>query len=265
LVIPPRVVTLLSDFGHRDAFVGSMKGVILARCPTAQVVDLTHEIEPGDIVGAALQLRYAAQYFPAGTIHLAVVDPGVGSERRPVAVRSGGHFFIGPDNGMLWPAVAGAGSAEPFELRDARYRLPDVSATFHGRDIFAPAAGHLAAGVPIESIGPRCSELHTLALPEPTVKEDRIEGEVLWVDRFGNAITNLSPSLVHGLAGGGFRLVAGTTRIEGPSSHYAAVPIGRPLVVLGSMGLYEIAVHRGNAAEMMGLCRGSPVAVRALP
>jgi S-adenosylmethionine hydrolase len=253
------IITLLTDFGLRDAFVGTMKGVLLSRCPTAQLVDLTHALDLGDITGGALLLRAAVSFFPPGTIHLAVVDPGVGGPRRPLVLRAGSQFFVGPDNGLLWPAAVQAGASAAFELREERYRLSSVSSTFHGRDLFAPAAGALAAGTPPEAMGPPCSDPVTLSLSSAVVSGREIVGEVLWVDHFGNAITNLDPGVVSAGVGERFALRAGGLRLPGPSSHYGAVEAGQPVVVLGSMGYYEIAIREGNAADRLGLARGTRV------
>jgi S-adenosyl-L-methionine hydrolase (adenosine-forming) len=258
---PHPVITLLSDFGTQDAFVGTMKGVILAKCPSAQLVDLTHAVEPADIVGGALLLGAAAAYFPVGTVHLAVVDPGVGGTRRPIVIAAGEHCFVGPDNGLLWPAASAAGDPVIYELREVRFRLSQVSATFHGRDIFAPAAALLAAGEAPSAMGPLCESPCSLTLPVPVTGSGRVAGEVLWVDRFGNAITNLTPELVRRCAGEPFRMNAAEFSVVGPVSHYGAVPVGQPVVVLGSMGYYEIALNRGHAAEAFGLVRGTPVVV----
>jgi hypothetical protein len=262
---PAPVVTLLTDFGTQDAFVGTMKGVILVRCPAAHLVDLTHELEPADIVGGALMLASAARYFPAGTVHLAVVDPGVGGARRALVISAGGHYFVGPDNGLLWPAAEAAGIPVAHELREERFRLPEVSATFQGRDIFAPAAAFLAAGEPPAAMGPICTAPSQITLPVPVGASGRVTGEVLWVDRFGNAITNLTPDVVRRFVGESFQLSAAGMAVMGPASHYSAVPVGAPVVVLGSMGYYEVAVHRGHAAATLGLVRGAAVVVEPAP
>jgi S-adenosylmethionine hydrolase len=261
----PLIVTLLTDFGDRDGFVGVMKGVILGICPEARLVDLSHQVEPGDVAGGALLLRAAVAYFPPGTIHLAVVDPGVGSERRPIALAAGGHRFVGPDNGLLWPAAAhlAGNDAAPMArlLTNAAYRLPWVSATFHGRDLFAPAAAHLARGVEWESLGPAVTDPVRWEPPSVSRHAAGVAGEVLWIDRYGNAVTNLTPADADTVGPAWVAEIAGA-RLA-PGTHYAGAPPGEPLVLLGSMGTYEIAVNRGSAAERLGLRRGDPV--RLLP
>lgn len=261
---PTAIITLLTDFGTQDAFVGTMKGVILARCPAVQLVDLTHAVEPADIQGGALMLGAAAPYFPAGTVHLAVVDPGVGGTRRPLALTAGGQYFVGPDNGLLWPAASAAGEPIAYELRESRFRLPKVSATFHGRDIFAPAAALLASGETLSALGQVCGDPCTLAFPKAVTEGDRLTGDVIWIDRFGNAITNLTPEAAEKVVGVPFRLRVNGIALEGPATHYGAVRVGQPVLLLGSMGYYEIAINQGNAAATLGITRGAVVEVEAV-
>src|SRR5712691_6438607 len=184
------LVTLTTDFGLRDPFVGIMKGVILSICPTARLVDLTHEVEPQDILGGCLTLEAAVPFFPAGTVHLVVVDPGVGSARRAIALRTGGGYLVGPDNGVLTPAFERSGWTA-VALTAPEYRLPSVSRTFHGRDVFAPAAAYLAAGIPLERLGSTLTDPVRLPLPGCRLEGDALVGEVLAADRFGNLITSI--------------------------------------------------------------------------
>lgn len=258
----PPVIALLTDFGTRDPYVGIMQGVILTRAANAVCVTLTHEIEPGDVAGGALALLAAAEYFPKGTIFLAVVDPGVGGERRPLCLRSGGCHWVGPDNGLLWPAAAALGTPAAFQLASAAHRLPRVSRTFHGRDLFAPAAAALANGVPAEALGPPISDPVRLHFPEPAERGGRVVGEVLAIDRFGNAITNLRPEHLGDPAPGEAVFTVKRRTIRGPVTHYGAVPAGELLAIVGSLDRYEIAVNRGSAAERLGLRRGDRVAAR---
>lgn len=255
------VISLLTDFGDRDAFVGVMKGVILGICPQARLIDLCHQLEPGDVTGGALLLRSAAPYFPPGMVHLAVVDPGVGGERRPIAIRAGGQFFVGPDNGLLWAAArlicARGAPPETRRLANPAYRLPNVSATFHGRDVFAPAAAHLAVGVAWESLGPPVADAVRWEPPPARVEDGGVAGEILWIDRFGNAVTNLTPDDARRL-GETWEIEVAGARVA-PATHYGAAPEGEPLVVLGSLGYYELAVNRGSAAARFSLRRGDPI------
>ncbi len=185
-------VTFLTDFGLQDDFVGTCHGVIARIAPDARVIDVTHGIPPQAVLQGALVLANTMPYLPLG-VHLAVVDPGVGSERRAIAIRTvDGRFFVGPDNGLLMLAADELGVAAAHELSDARYRLPDVSHTFHARDVFAPAAAHIAVGVPLEELGPRIDpdELVRIQVPEPQVGRTQLSTEVLVIDRFGNVSTN---------------------------------------------------------------------------
>lgn len=263
---PPPIITLLTDFGTRDPFVGAMKGVILSLCPTARLVDLTHEVAAGDMRGGAFALWAAAPYFPPRTVHLAVVDPGVGGPRRPLVLRTEQALFVGPDNGLLWPAAAREAPPEAWEIDLATWDRP-ISATFHGRDVFAPAAARLAAGEPPGAFCRPFRNPVRLDWPRCRSEPGRVQGEVLALDRFGNAITNVTPGDLGSPGTGQATFTAAGNAMTGPASHYGAVPAGEPVVVVGSAGLYEIAVNQGSAAAALGLRVGSPVTVeiRAAP
>jgi S-adenosylmethionine hydrolase len=258
-----RPVALLSDFGYRDAYVGVMKGVLLARCPGVQVVDLTHGVPAHDVLAGALYLLSAAPYFPVDTLFLAVVDPGVGGERRGVCLRSGGRLFVGPDNGLLWPAASSCGRPEAFHLANPRWWLPETSSTFHGRDIFSPVAAALAAGRAPEDLGPAIPDPVRLELPPPFVEEGGASGEVILADHFGNLVTNLRPADLGHPEAGEVRFEIAGQALPGPSTHYGAAPAGSLVVVLGSFGYYEIAVNEGNAAIALGIGRGARIQARA--
>ncbi len=261
------IITLLTDFGYQDEFVGVMKGVMLSRYPQAQLVDLTHAIEPQDIVQGAYLLRSAASYFPAGSIHLAVVDPGVGGTRTAVAVRQDGHSYVAPNNGILSLVVeSGVDRVVSIENRDI-FKHP-VSATFHGRDIFAPAAAHLAAGNRMEELGPVMSHLDLIQVqPEIPVRcrTDKIEGCVVLIDSFGNLMTNISSrtlenvGVLHCNHQVGIRI--GATFIPMISSTYSSVEKQTPLALIGSRNYLEISVNMGNAAKQLGACKGDRVVV----
>lgn len=250
----PPIVTLLTDFGSLDTYVGQVKAAILSVAPETVLVDLTHAVPPQDIASGAFLLASAVEAFAAGTVHLAVVDPGVGSDRRAVAVQSTrGDRLVGPDNGLLWPAIERLGGVRrAVELREPRFWRPQpASVTFHGRDIFGPVAGHLARGVDMSPLGPAISNLERLELPRAT--EDR--GQVLYVDTYGNLITNFpSPDALLTTAS----LRVGACEAH-PAPHYAAAPRGALLVVPGSAGWLEIAVRDGSAAQVTGATRGTPV------
>ena len=265
-------LTFLSDFGLQDDFVGTCHGVIKTIAPEVQIIDVTHGIAPQDVLQGALVLANTTPYMPHG-VHLAVVDPGVGSARRPLALRSGdGRFFVGPDNGLLVPAAERLGGiAEAHELANADYALDIVSRTFHGRDLFAPAAAHLAAGVPLEALGPplAADALARLDLPEPEVGENRINATVLYIDRFGNVQLNLDRS--HSDRVG---IVPGT-RVElqiGPERYYAVAARTFADARKGDVILYEdayrniaLAISGGNAAELFAAAPGQEVRIRLQP
>jgi S-adenosyl-L-methionine hydrolase (adenosine-forming) len=250
------VITLLTDFGSTDPYVGMMKGVIATICPDANVVDLTHEVPPQDIRTGAFFLERSFRYFPAATIHVAVVDPGVGTSRKPIAVRSAGHVFIGPDNGLLSLA---AQRPRAVTLRRASYFRTDVSQTFHGRDVFAPVAAHLAAGVPFESLGPALRRIVALASTRPRRTQRGLKGAVVSVDRFGNLITNLDLTAWKSLRRPRLAIGSFTTTELAPS--YGAVRRGELALILGGYGLLEIAARDGSAAKILELGSGALVRV----
>ncbi len=259
------LVTLLTDFGYADPFVGIMKGVILSRCPDATLVDLSHDVPPYDILGASFLLQSAVRVFPTGTIHLAVVDPGVGSSRRPLAARIGGHVFVVPDNGLLSYPLA-TGSLDALRLiASERYMLAPVSATFHGRDIFAPAAGHLAAGLPLEQLGPEAADPVRLAIPFPRPHPTGgVAGEVVWIDHFGNCITNLTVDELHRVSPSG---EAAEVVLDGRRlpvvRHYDEAGPDAEGAVIGSSGRIELFARRGNLARRRGVMPGRSVVLRA--
>ena len=242
-----RVVTLITDFGTADGYVGEMKGVLLSLAGDIQIVDITHEIPPQDIELARLTVARTWRRFPAGTIHLVVVDPEVGSSRDALAVQSDDRFLVGPDNGVLSPGLLERSA------RTASLTVPEhASATFHGRDVFAPAAAALARGESIDSLGAPALDPIVRRTPVPVRRSDgAIEGEIIAIDRFGNAITNLT-GIDSGFVGLGDLVI--------PVRHtYADAPIGTPVAVVGSSGLLELAVRNDNAARALGISRGDKV------
>jgi S-adenosylmethionine hydrolase len=256
----PQVITLTTDFGRKDHYAGVLHGVILSISPSATVVDLCHDVPPQDVRAGAFILMAACRYFPAGTIHVAIVDPGVGTARRILAARAGGHVFIGPDNGLLRWALDRAGGAEQIvSVEHPRYRLAEVSATFHGRDVMAPAAGHLANGVPLADLGPAVVDPAGEPFPQPERRGDLLLGTVIYVDRFGNCVTNLPaperPVAQVGAAGQALPFCRA----------YAEAARGAPLALVGSAGLVEIAVNGGSAASELGLTVGAPVTMELSP
>jgi len=252
------IVALLSDFGTRDGYVGIMHGVILGINPKAKVVDIGHDIAPQDVHAAAFVLSTAYPYFPEDTIHVVVVDPGVGSERRAIAVRTSRSTFVAPDNGVLSYVFARESISQVVHITNARYCLSPLSSTFHGRDLFAPVAGHLSLGLSLSELGPPAGDPVHLALAEPRVQEDgTILGEVLYVDRFGNLITNVSQDLLP--RGQALRTQVAGRVVWGPVKAYALAAGGDLLTLIGSSGYLEIAVRNGSAAEALEVGRGAQV------
>jgi S-adenosylmethionine hydrolase len=263
-------IALLTDFGYRDHYVGVMKGVIASIAPAANVIDVTHGIAPQAIAAGSLVLAQSWRYFPPHTIFVAVVDPGVGTNRRPIAVETtAGAHFIGPDNGLLWNAANQAGIRRVVELTSASYRLAEVSATFHGRDIFAPAAAHLWRGVRMAALGPGLPAM-TPAPAGPAVTEGRNElaGSIVYVDGFGNLVTNIDRNCYERFASRfrGLRLSVRIGRrapIEILKAYGEARP-GSSLATFGSFEMLEVAVRDGSAAERFAGATGAPVLVQAV-
>ncbi len=258
-----RILTLTTDFGARDAYVASMKGVILGMVPEARLVDITHTIDAFDVMEAAYILRNAVEFFPAGTVHLAVVDPGVGSGRRPVAVRSGERWFVGPDNGLFSLVLYGQAVDERVVLdRPAFWRTPSPSATFHGRDVFAPVAAHILRGTPLGELGTPIEALKPLHWALPIDDQQGIQGWVVHVDRFGNGITNITRTLFEDRRRGrAVKCYVGSTILAHVACTYTDAPGGEPLMLFDSSDHLEIAVNTGNAAELLGIRKGAPVNV----
>lgn len=252
------IITLTTDFGLRDSYVAEMKAIILGLTPAVHLVDVTHEVEPQQIVEGALVLEAAAPFFPPGTIHVAVVDPGVGTGRRGLVVAAADQFFVGPDNGLFTPVFARGGWAA-FELAALEYRRPVVSRTFHGRDVFAPAAAHLALGVRPDRFGPPVSAPVLLPWSEPRPIAGGLAGSVIHVDRFGNLVTSIDAGQVEAAAGGG----GGTVRIGGRAlpvvGTYADLPPGGAGALVGSRNRLEVVVRDGSAAARLRARRGTPV------
>jgi S-adenosyl-L-methionine hydrolase (adenosine-forming) len=251
------IVTLTTDFGTRDPYVAAMKGVILGIARDARLVDATHEIAPHDVTEGALALEAIAPWFPPGTVHLAVVDPGVGTARRGLVVVRERALFVGPDNGLFTPFLDEGGWGA-FELVAPAYRLREVSTTFHGRDVFAPAAAHLAQGVAPERLGPAVAD--PVRLPWPTVREatGAVAGTVLHVDRFGNLVTSIRADAFG--AWGGISVRMGGKALPFVST-YGDLEPGQPGALVGGSGRLEIAVREGSAAVRLKASRGTPVVV----
>lgn len=256
------IITLTTDFGLSDSYVGAMKGVILRIAPDARLVDITHLAPPQDIVRASAILQGIVPYYPPETVHVVVIDPGVGSERRPIAVRTAQGFFVGPDNGVFTRVIADAVDAgSPPGIRhldNPSYWLPAISWTFHGRDIFAPVAAHLASGAAFEDLGPVIDDPVLLSLSSAARRPDgSIRGRIVSVDHFGNLVSDVPAGW---LAGRSWRFHIAGRLINGLSPTYAAVAPGEILALIGSSGQLEIAVRNGSAAQQLGVQAGEPIA-----
>jgi S-adenosyl-L-methionine hydrolase (adenosine-forming) len=248
--------------------VGIMKGVILSVNPSAQIIDVTHGIDPQDIMGAAYVINAAYRYFPLGSIHVVVVDPGVGSDRSIIAVSAGGHFFLAPDNGVLGLVLDGLQTDRIIKVENETYFLNPVSHTFHGRDIFAPVAGHLSNGVGIDSFGPAIThdQMVMIAFPKPYLSESgELVGRVISVDRFGNLITNIDQQKINEVFGiineRHLELFIGSHHIKGLFSSYHDVRPQSLLAIIGSMGFVEISLNLGNALKYCSVSCGDTVKV----
>jgi S-adenosylmethionine hydrolase len=259
------LITLTSDFGYNDPFVGMMKGVILRINPRAAIADLTHGITPHDVREAAMAIGESHVYFPPGTVHVVVVDPGVGSGRRRMLLEAAGQFFVGPDNGVFTTVIARHKEDAPVRSITASHLfLKSPGRTFEGRDVFAPVAAWLSMGTPPGELGEPVSDYVMLSIPAPRTVEDRIEGEVVRIDRFGNAITNISGEDINAFQGGGRAL---ETRIKGRVAdmfqYYSEPGAGAPGVgaIINSSGHLEIFMFMGSAAGELGLKPGEPVVI----
>lgn len=259
------MITLLSDFGLRDPYVAEMKAVILTICPEAKIVDITHEISKFDIRMGAFILASAAPYFPRGTVHVGVVDPGVGTERRPIIVESRRALYVGPDNGLLILAAQGEGLKRVYHITNEDFMLPGVSRTFHGREIFSPAGAYLSKGIKPGKFGPEISDFVRPSFVKTRFSEGKVFGEVLHVDDFGNIITNIpTPWLKKIKAAEGSSLVVKLgkrTEVLRFCRAYGEVSVDTPLAIIGSSSFLEISVNQGNAAELFRAKTGDPVQV----
>lgn len=256
------IITLLTDFGTKDPYVASMKGAILNINPRCSLVDITHDVIPHDIQEGALILANTFSYFPRGTIHLAVVDPGVGSARRPVLLVTPNYFFVGPDNGLFGLVTQRERVKQVVVLSRKEYFLPEVSMTFHGRDIFAPAAAHLSLGVKPSAFGYKTRSLKELGIRRPIVKDGKLLGEILHIDTFGNLVSNIDgEKLFQFTRGRPVVIRAGGKGIRELKRGYWQGKKGEPIALIGSGGFLEICVREGNAQKMLRAKRGDPIRI----
>lgn len=259
------IITLTTDFGSADHYVACMKGVILQQAPTTQIVDITHSIAAHDVVHGAFVIRQAFDYFPEGTIHVVVVDPGVGTTRRLLAASYDGQIILAPDNGIVSLVHRDFALDELRQIANGRLFRQDVSATFHGRDILAPVAGHLARGLSLVNVGPVIDQLEILNLEQPApLQQGGIQGQVLYVDHFGNLITNISEADLAAAVGNAVDLSVhvGPLRVGPLRTTYADVNPGEIVAILGSTGMLEVAINQGSAASQLRAAPGTIVIVR---
>jgi S-adenosylmethionine hydrolase len=257
------IITLTTDFGTNDHFVGTMKGVILNIVPEAAIVDISHAVQAFDVLDGALTISQAYSYFPTGTVHLVVVDPGVGTARRPIIASSDGYHFVAPDNGVLSLVYAREERIHVRHITSEHYFLQPVSNTFHARDVFAPVAAYLAKQVDSHKFGDEIEDFVKFSAPKPkAVNENQMRGVVLKVDRFGNLITNISPQDAPKLFAdqpGAFKIVVGKREITEIRKTYSEGAPGEVFGILGSMGFLEIAANRGAAAQVLAVGKGTEV------
>lgn len=261
IVMPSSIITLITDFGGRDGYVGAMKGVMLSVFSEATIVDITHEVPPQDVDSAAFVVHTACQFFPRGSVHVVVVDPGVGSERRILCAAAGERLFLTPDNGVLKYVFRDYPAADVYHVCNSKYYLSKVSRTFHGRDIFAPVAAHLAKGVAITEIGQPIDDYNRGRLPALIESKRELIGEIIYVDRFGNLITNIPFNKLEHYDETKIRVQVGHTTIAGLKTSYFAGNAGELIALIGSAEVLEIAINSGHAQNALHRKIGDEVKV----
>jgi S-adenosylmethionine hydrolase len=253
-------IVLLTDFGLSDPFVGQMKGVIAGISPRTHVINLCHHVPPLNVLVAAMFLKGSRKYFPPGSIFVTVVDPGVGTDRNAVMARAGDQYFVAPDNGCITPTVESMGSWEAVRIENPSYIADEISPTFHGRDIFAPAAAHLAQGVPMKSFGPRLESLVPVDQPQPELVGEEVHGRIIYIDHFGNAWTNISEEFLREI--GWLRqaekivTTVASCKIKGLRETYLSDKPNKPITLINSFDLVEVAWPGGNARDKLRLWEG---------
>jgi len=263
--VPQPIITLTTDYGSSDHLVGAIKGVILKINPDAKVVDICHNVMPYDILDGALTIAHAYSYFPPRTIHLVVVDPGVGTERRPILVSADQHYFVAPDNGVLSMVYEKEPRITIRHVTSEHYFLNPVSNTFHGRDVFAPVAAWLSKNWQTASFGDEITDYVRFSIPKPKLSGQELKGVVLRIDNFGNLITNLTPEDWAQIVqpGGKFKIVLGNKEIRQLAQNYAHGAPRDAFAIVGSSGFLEISVNKGSAARTLGVQRGAEVTVQS--
>lgn len=255
------VITLTTDFGLRDYYVSAMKGVILGIAPDVRMVDISHDIPSQDIMAGSWILKNSAMLFPEGTVHAVVVDPGVGTDRDAIALKIADQYFVGPDNGIFSLLI----EEHPYEavrLTNVDYWRDNPSNTFHGRDIFAPAAAHLSQGVELEELGTPAEDLETYRWTVPITDKNGIEGMVMHIDKFGNLVTNITADQVKDVVGDNdVRIYVGNTILDNIADTFGAVADGEPVAYIGSSGMLEVGINKGDAQQMLGIQKGAQISL----
>lgn len=256
------IITLLTDFGAEDSYIGAMKGVILSINPDATIVDISHQIPPQDIIAGAFVLSQAAPFFPRGTIHIAVVDPGVGGNRKPILIQTGRYFFVGPDNGIFSLALQNERIRQKIHLTNKGYFLGYISPTFHGRDIFSPVAAYLSLGIDPAMLGKKIKQIKNLGFKKPYVKGMKITGEIIHIDRFGNLITNIDQGLLRRIfKNKPFEIAIGSCILKKLVPSYAYAKRGESIGLIGSSGFLEIAMREKSANVELGMKKGGKIII----
>jgi S-adenosylmethionine hydrolase len=257
----PSLITLTTDFGIQDHYVGVLKAVLLSIAGDARLIDISHQIPPQDIMAGAWVVRNSAMLFPPGSVHLVVVDPGVGTHRKPIAIKIEDQYFVGPDNG-IFSLIADQYEYEGVELTNPDYWLSDPSNTFHGRDIFAPVAAHLANGVSMSELGNPIEKLETYRWAVPISDKDGVQGWIVHIDHFGNLISNIPGSMIREAgANANLKIYVGNTIFDTIVSTFGDVSDGEPAAYVGSSGVLEIAINKGDAREMLGVEKGAQISI----
>ena len=258
------IITLLTDFGTDDSYVGAIKGVILSINPDAAIIDISHQIPPQDIIAGAFVLSQAAPFFPKGTVHIAVVDPGVGGKRKPTLIETDRYFFVGPDNGIFSLALQNERIRQKIHLTNKDYFLGHISSTFHGRDIFSPVAAYLSIGIDPALFGKKIKTLTSLDVKKPSARNGKITGQIIHVDRFGNLITNIDEGLMKNIfKNRRFEVEVCDNIIKRFVPSYTNAKQGEPIGLIGSSGLLEIAIRDKNASMELEIKRGDNIIVSA--
>ncbi len=255
------VITLTTDFGLQDYYVSAMKAVMLGIAPEARLVDVSHDIPSQDIMAGSWVLKNSAMLFPSGTVHTVVIDPGVGTERNAVALRIEDQYFVGPDNG-IFSLLTTDQSYTAVKLNKKEYLRESRSNTFHGRDVFAPAAAHLSRGVTLEELGEPLDELISYRWMQPIADKDGLEGTIIHIDKFGNLVTNISADLIDEvLAGKQVKIYVGNVILNEINTTFGAVTEGEPVAYIGSAGMLEVGINQGDAQKMLGVQKGAQISI----